>query len=541
MPPPKKRKKTIDLPAFDGAKLQTSQDVARYLRVSHGAMIYTLYKAPDTARYRDFEIPKRTGGTRLISSPNGMVRDLQYKLLPILQAQYAPHPSAHGFLNERNVVSNAQSHAGQNLVLNIDLADFFPSVNFGRVRGLFMAPPFNVGPAAATVLAQICTHKNGLPQGAPTSPVLSNFAAATLDRMLTRLARANRMRYSRYADDITFSTNQPSFPARILMHEHDGQTGFNVVPGDALERAVTQSGFTINLKKVRVQSRHIRQSVTGLSVNTFANVARTRIRRIRAMCHAWKKFGLENAAAHHFEKHKGVHPPQGTSPETAFRNALYGELAFVKMVRGAEDPVFLNLCARLIELDPNPSKFIRQMAFGADDYDIFISHASEDKAQIARPIYEACQALGLKAFLDEEHIAWGQNFTTKINTALGAARTVLVIITPTSVTKDWPVAEVNTALSLEISGEKNVLAVRAGNPDLARLPLISAKDWHEWSNDPHEVAKKLQAAVKGTSPQAPRAKEAASTSVPSTQSTTQPGHRSPPKPKTLWQRLFKRR
>ncbi len=483
-------------PMFEGSTLQTSEDVARFLGVSHSTLIYALYKAPPETRYRIFEIPKRSGGTRLISAPKGFVREWQYKLLPTFQSLYAPHPNAHGFLSGKSVVSNARVHAGQNLVLNIDLADFFPNINFGRVRGLFMAPPFNMGAAAATVFAQICIRRNGLPQGAPTSPVLSNFISATLDRRLKRLARSNRMRYSRYVDDITFSTNQPAFPASILVFEQDGSNNFKVAAGDALERAISASGFTINAKKVRLQSRHVRQSVTGLSVNQFPNVERVRIRRIRAMLHAWGKFGLENTARHHFEKHRGAQPPQGDVPGAAFRNVVYGELAFVKMVRGADDPVFLNLCAKLIGLDPNPSKFVRQMAFGADDYDVFISHASEDKAEIARPIFEACEALGLKAFLDEEHIAWGQSFATKINTALGSARTVLAIVSPVSVTKEWPVVEVNTALSMEVSGDKTVVALVVGNPDMSRLPLVQGKKWLEWSGDPTEVAKALQGAVK---------------------------------------------
>ena len=496
MPPSSGTQNSDGAALFDGRALQTSQDVARFLGVSHGTLVYTLYSASPEYRYRNFEIPKRSGGTRLISAPKGYVRDWQYKLLPVLQNHYATPPNAHGFVSDRSVVSNAKVHANQNLVLNIDLEDFFPSVNFGRVRGLFMAAPFHMGPAAATVCAQICTHRNGLPQGAPTSPVLSNFAASTLDRMLKRLARSNRMRYSRYADDITFSTSQPAFPPRIVVQEQDGSDSFRVVAGEALERAVTASGFAINEKKVRLQTRHVRQSVTGLSVNQFANVERARVRRVRAMLYAWEKFGLENAARHHFEKHRGAKPPPSSAPGVAFRNVVYGELAFIKMVRGAEDPVFLKLCAKLIGLDPNPSKFVRQMAFGADDYDVFISHASEDKAEVARPIFEACESLGLKAFLDEEHIAWGQSFTTKINTALGAARTVLVIVSPTSVAKEWPVVEVNTALSLEVAGEKTVVPLIIGKPDLSRLPLIRGKDWIEWSGDAGVVAKALHEAVR---------------------------------------------
>lgn len=491
--PPRKEPTSTSFPC---AELQTAEDAARFFDVSLSRLIYALYKAPDATRYRHFEIPKRTGGMRLISSPNGLVRELQYKLLPVFQELYEAHPAAHGFIAGRSVVSNAEPHTGQRLVLNVDLQDFFPSINFGRVRGLLMKPPFAMGPKAATIFAQICTYRNGLPQGAPTSPVLSNFIAATLDRRLLRLARENKLKYTRYADDITFSTSMAVFPAGIAHLEVENGPKTAVRAGEALEHAVSTCGFAINPKKVRLQSRAVRQSVTGLSVNTRPNVTRERVRQIRAMLHAWRKFGLEAAASDHFARYAGR--PKGNGPHEpgiAFRNIVYGHLSFVKMVRGSDDPVFLKLCAKLIGLDPNPSKFVRQMIFGASDFEVFISHASEDKEGIARPIFQACERAGIKAFLDEEHIAWGTSFTEKINTALGAARTVLAVVSSASVSKDWPIQEMNSALALEVEGEKNVLVLMVGNPDLSRLPLIKTKNYLTWNGDADLVARKLTEAM----------------------------------------------
>lgn len=485
----------------EGRRIETAEDAAAFLEQQHGKMIYVLYRAPDDQRYTPFEIPKRSGGMRLIHSPKGLIREAQTKLAPYLLALYSAHPNAHGFIKERSILSNAKLHTGQRLVFNVDLADFFPSINFGRVRGLFMAPPFQMGPAAATVFAQLCTHRNGLPQGAPTSPALSNFIAADLDRRLTRLARENGARYSRYADDITFSCNHASMPPSLASFAQDGEE-LTVGVGEALQRAISASGFSINHAKVRLQKRHMRQSVTGLNVNERANVSRLRVRRLRAMLHAWEKFGIEKAATHHFLNHRGLqslpkHPPR------AYRDVVYGQLSFLKMVRGADDPIFLNFAAKVLHLDPNPSRFLRQMVFGADDFDVFISHASEDKDEIARPIFEACGKLGLKVFLDEAHIGWGQSFTQKINTALGSARTVLAIVSNTSVTKEWPVIEVNTALSLEVSGQKKVVPLLVGKPDLSRLPLIGGKDAMNWSGDAMAVARRLKAAVDGAAPRRP--------------------------------------
>lgn len=496
---------------LDGKPLDTPDDVARFLGVSHGAMIYMLYKADVGQKYRTFEVPKRTGGMRVISAPRGLIRDMQKTLAPLFTAAYEAHPAAHGFIPARSVVSNANEHTGQRLVLNIDLADFFPSINFGRVRGLLMARPFFMGAGAASVIAQIVTHRNGLPQGAPTSPALSNFIAATLDRRLTRLAKENRLRYTRYADDITFSTNQPTFPPAVAFL--DATTG-KFAPGEALERSIAAAGFTINQRKVRLQTRHQRQMVTGLVVNAASNVQRKRIRKVRAMIHAWEKFGLEAAGREHFVLHRaGGRTPD--NPGRAYRNIVYGQLSFVKMVRGADDPVFLKLCSKLIDLDPNPSRFIRQMVFGAADFDVFISHASEDKETIARPIFEACARRGIKAFLDEAHIGWGESFTAKINTALGAARTVLCVISPTSVTKEWPLAEVNTALSMDVIGQKVVVPLMVGRPDLTKLPLIAGKDQLVWGGDAEKVAAELEKVVRPPKP-APRSARGGGTSVPVT-------------------------
>lgn len=491
--------KSASAPALsvDGFALQSAQDVAQFFDVSQSRLIQALYRAPASSRYHDFEIPKRSGGMRKISAPRGLVRDMQDQLAIALAEVYDAHPSAHGFIPARSVVSNAANHTGKHWVLNVDLADFFPSINFGRVRGLFMAPPFSMGPKAAAVMAQICIHGNGLPQGAPTSPVLSNFIASSLDRRLTRLAREQKCDYSRYADDITFSTNHAAFPPALAILDRAAPLVEQLRVGDQLERAIMMCGFSVNAKKVRLQGRHKHQSVTGLCVNRTVNVERTRIRKVRAMLHAWEKFGLAAAGQEYFEKYSST--PKGGMPDEpgpVFRNVVYGQLAFVKMVRGASDPVFLKLCAKLIDLDPNPSKFVRQMVFGAADYDVFISHASEDKAAIARPVYAACEKLGLKVFLDEDHIAWGQSFTKKINTALGAARTILAIVSNNSVTKEWPLAEMNTALGFEVDGKKNVIAVMVGRPDLSHLPLMRGKRWIDWHGDADAVAKILFDVVK---------------------------------------------
>jgi RNA-directed DNA polymerase len=486
---------------IDGKPLRSARDVAAYFEARLGRMLWTLYKAPESVRYRAFEIPKRTGGMRPIHAPHGLLRELQDKMKADLDRLYQPHPSAHGFIVAKSVASNAKPHVGKRWVLNVDLEDFFPTINFGRVRGLFMKPPFDMAPPAATVCAQIATFKNGLPQGAPTSPALSNLIAVPLDRALLRLARYQHVTYTRYADDITFSTDDMQFPAGLALREQLADGSYTVVAGDELSKAVAASGFRMNTKKVRLQGRGVRQSVTGLGVNVHVNVTRERIRRLRAMLHAWNKFGLEAAGNEHFRRYRGRDMTKGPHDAGhAFRNIVYGHLSFVKMVRGTSDPVFLKLCSRVLELDRNPSKFVRQVVYGADDFDIFLSHASEDKAEIAQPIFEACSRAGLKAFLDQAHIGWGDNFAKKINTALGSARTVLVIVSSNSVSKEWPLAEINTALAFEVEGTKRVIALVVGRPDLSKLPLIKAKNFMTWTGDPAPIVAALKNVVRPEPP-----------------------------------------
>jgi RNA-directed DNA polymerase len=269
-------------------KLQSSSDVANFLEISEGQLLYLLYKMPVDKKYRIFDIPKKTGGVRLISSPIGGTDILLEKLKPILQEMYKLKPCVHGFVNKRSIVSNASKHTKKKYVLNIDIEDFYGSINFGRIRGLFMSKPFCMGVNAATVLAHLCTLNNGLPQGSCISPILSNFIAVNLDNRLMKLAKKYGLHYTRYADDITLSTSKSSFPRSLAYWEGDNPITTPTMIGSLLENEINASGFKINEKKSRLQIRAMRQDVTGLTVNEFLNVRRSYIRKTRAMIFAWK-------------------------------------------------------------------------------------------------------------------------------------------------------------------------------------------------------------------------------------------------------------
>ena len=197
-------------------------------------------------RYINFSIPKKSGGERVISAPVPGLKSILFSLNTILQALYEPSKHAMGFVPGRSIVDNANIHLGQNYIYNIDLKDFFPSVDKSRIWKRLTLPPFGFSSEVADVIAGLCTMRlevEGeeqvryvLPQGAPTSPTLTNIICAKLDRQLGLLAKKNGMRYSRYADDITFSS----------MHYAYAQDGEFM---RELNDIIAQNRFTINEKK----------------------------------------------------------------------------------------------------------------------------------------------------------------------------------------------------------------------------------------------------------------------------------------------------
>jgi RNA-directed DNA polymerase len=150
----------------------------------------------------------------------------------------------------------------------VDLKDFFPSITFRRVRGLFEAKPYQLDHSVATVLARICCHKNSLPQGAPTSPIISNMICARMDSQLRQLAVRHRCAYTRYADDLTFSTSTRNFP-EALAEIVSTETGNKLKIGVENNHKIKLNGFEINQQKTRLQTSDKRQVVTGLTVNRF--------------------------------------------------------------------------------------------------------------------------------------------------------------------------------------------------------------------------------------------------------------------------------
>jgi len=153
-------------------------------------------------KYIKFKIPKKGGGERTILAPIKEIKNLQEQLHRLLQHVYRVKPSVHGFTNGRSIVTNAAAHKGKRYVFNLDLQDFFSTITRQRVQGMFAGKPYFLPDRIARFLANICCFKGKLPQGAPTSPIISNMLCAQLDSQLQRLAQRNKCYYTRYADDI---------------------------------------------------------------------------------------------------------------------------------------------------------------------------------------------------------------------------------------------------------------------------------------------------------------------------------------------------
>lgn len=293
-------------------------------------------------RYRQFAIKKKSGGNRTITAPrNRSFMMLLQAVNEIFKAIYTPSDYAMGFTEGRSVVSNASVHKGQNYVFNIDLKDFFPSIEQPRVWKRLQLKPFNFPQSIANILAGICAmrlqkedrqYTYVLPQGAPTSPIITNMICDNLDRKLAGLARRFGLRYTRYADDITFSSMH-----YVYAPKGDFRT--------ELQRIISEQGFTINADKTRLQKIGARQEVTGIIVSQKLNVTQKYVRDIRNVLYIWDRYGYTAAWSKFLPKYKAEkgHVKKG-NPN--LEHVIDGKLMYLKMVKGAEDSVYMRLYAK---------------------------------------------------------------------------------------------------------------------------------------------------------------------------------------------------
>ena len=302
-------------------QLKTKDDLAKLLGFKNARYInYLLYNIQIANLYNSFTIPKKNGGERIIHAPKKELKFLQKKLANVLWECYLESIESkskgknfktpvlsHAFEKGKSIITNSQIHRNKKYILNIDLKNFFDSFNFGRVRGFFIKDrDFAVTPEIATVIEQIACYQDKLPQGAPSSPIITNLITRILDYRIVKIAKKYRFTYSRYADDMTFSTNRELNSNKLrASKELDNFL-------TELEKVIISSGFEINPKKTRLSNNMQRQEVTGLVVNKKINVKREYIKNTRAMA-----FQLYKDGAFEIDKKPGT------------LNQLTGRFAFI--------------------------------------------------------------------------------------------------------------------------------------------------------------------------------------------------------------------
>jgi len=300
----------------------TAEDLSTLLDFPYKRFLIILYHGHISSKYSSFEITKKDQSLRSINAPHKDLKMIQERLADLLEQCLSEiendrlkknlekfhennpnkypkfHLTSHGFRKKLyidppynihtitpGIFTNAYVHTNKNLVLNIDIKDFFTSIKFNRLVGFFIQNKyFELSEEVAFTIARIATFRKNddemgyLPQGSPCSPVISNLFTSMLDSRLVKLCKKNKCVYTRYADDITISTNSKEFPQEILTVIND-----KIKLNDRLERQFEAFGFNINNKKTRISNRKQRQVVTGLVVNKKVNINRSYYKATRAM------------------------------------------------------------------------------------------------------------------------------------------------------------------------------------------------------------------------------------------------------------------
>ena len=283
--------------------------------------------------YHQFSIAKGMGKVRIITAPDRRLKFLQRKLAPLLDRLYRVRNPVHGFVPTRSVKTNAEAHGSRRFVVNLDLQDFFPTITENRVRGLLTS--LQLDTRVAEIVARICCFNSALPQGAPTSPVLSNMICYRLDTELLRIAKGARAIYTRYADDITFSSYQPPAPLFEGALPSVGRFSPELL-APRLRESFQSNGFTINPDKSHYADRNSRRIVTGIKINAGLNVDRRYVRHIRAMLHSIDTLGLTDAEAKYVS----------AGGKGSFAAHLRGKISYITHLKGLTDPVVRALALR---------------------------------------------------------------------------------------------------------------------------------------------------------------------------------------------------
>ena len=309
-------------------------------------------------RCKTFRLRKKHGGYREITAPKGGLRGILNALNILLQTYDEPTPWAFGFVCGRSVVDNARPHVGKRYILNLDLKDFFPTITRQQVADCLMAEPFGFSSLAAKLVSGLATvrtknNEEVLAQGFATSPTLSNFICRELDKEIASIATAQGITFTRYADDLTFSAD-----ADILRPQ-----------GELVQQVKTiveRYGFRLNEEKTHLQRRGRRQEVTGLMVTEKVNVSRRYVREIRSLLYIWERYGYEDACQAAWKSYRQQHgKTKGHQHCVPLNAVLRGKLNYMKMVRGADDPLYQRFLSRYTSLQQTNKREIKEVEYKA--------------------------------------------------------------------------------------------------------------------------------------------------------------------------------
>lgn len=342
---------TIDQAVFRDSfrRIGSLSDLAAFIGIAPSQLAYYALRVNKTRVYTKFQINRRNGRKRQIQVPSKTLKYIQRLIHEALTRVYGPHRAVHGFRLGRSIKTNAENHVGHRYVLNLDLSNFFPSITRRRIYNRLVAAPYTLHPNVANVIAALATDAYGqLPQGSPCSPVIANMIAAELDTDLANLCKLLRCWYTRYADDITISTLRGDMPPQLARYPTSLGTG-QAILGDRLRNAIEKQGFSINEAKTRLYSNWTRQVCTGLVVNRMPiSPPRSYVRHLRSLIDHWMKNGWQDAAQ---VLHASENRQLFGSREQLF-NHVVGRIAYLKMIRGADDSVSERLSLAVTAIAP---------------------------------------------------------------------------------------------------------------------------------------------------------------------------------------------
>jgi len=315
-------------------RIYTFKGLAEFLGVSPKAMkFYAFSKHGQKKAYRTFPLNKKGGGTRPISAPHDGLYIIQRAILDKiltpenLQNRYCVFSYAKG----KSAQEMSARHVSRDFIVRFDLEDFFGHLTFPRVLGALKAFPLKLPHHTAVVIAQLCTTSEGLPQGAPTSPALSNLIARRMDGEFIRLAKENGFRYSRYSDDLIISgTTKRNLSTLVEFDEHTK----SYVAAEPVRQIIESNSFTLNASKTRLAFRHQKQVVVGSVVNKKVNVDRKYIRQIRTLLHLCRKDPDEALQAYRKWTGRDV---------KNISDVLRGKIGYARLLKGISDSVFITL------------------------------------------------------------------------------------------------------------------------------------------------------------------------------------------------------